>query len=288
MVTRELIIKNLKERGYKAEPTDITKNGALLKAIIMGEGKIRPTIYVDTYEAYTERFLDKIVTEIIAVYEQSKEEFTAANIPDNLCDWDFIKTRLQLCIQKQSEEDIVKRKFLDMEQYIRVALDEEHSFKIKESFLKNIGVDEDTLFVTAWELTKPTLVTIDMMEIMSQLMKLDAADLQELQEVAPEISQEIIITNQTKMFGAVAICDKELLAKIAEKYEADLIILPSSIHECIVIPVLESILGDKVNGNVLKEFSTMVSEVNATEVPQDIQLTNHSYMYIRETQEIIY
>ena len=70
----------------------------------------------------------------------------------------------------------------------------------------------------------------------------------------------------------------ELLAKIAEKAESDLYILPSSVHEVLVLKADNEIEP--------KELKTMVTEINGTEVAQDEVLTDNAYRYVRESGKL--
>ena len=71
---------------------------------------------------------------------------------------------------------------------------------------------------------------------------------------------------------------EELLAKIAEKAESDLYILPSSVHEVLVLKA-----DDEIGP---KELKMMVTEINGTEVAQDEVLTDNVYRYVRESGEL--
>ena len=47
MLTREMIINELKERCFVTKPVETIKNGVTLKGIALGEGSICPTIYTE-------------------------------------------------------------------------------------------------------------------------------------------------------------------------------------------------------------------------------------------------
>ena len=113
---KTMIIKGLNERGYKAEITTITKNGIVMTGVIIGDGVIRPTIYIDKY-LNTGNSLSEIVSDIINTYENTPKP--DINIK-NVMSWDYAKNNLRLCLQKKSDDDIIKRDFLDMEMYVRV------------------------------------------------------------------------------------------------------------------------------------------------------------------------
>ena len=261
---RELIIDELYERGYEASKVDVTKNGVVLKGIRLNNGEISPTIYTEQYEDYDN--VGMVVDEIIKAYEEALNSMPTLDM-SNIMDWEYVKTRLKLCIQRQGNEDIVKRNFLDLEQYVRVCVSEEATYKVIPEHLKKFGINEETLFHAAWECTKPTFTAMDMIEIMAEMMGIDAEELREMSKD----SVQIVITNKSKTNGATAMCDHELLDEIAKKYKADLVILPSSIHECIVIPF--------TTGMVFEDFNMMVKEVNETQVDPVEQLSDHAYYY---------
>ena len=90
-----------------------------------------------------------------------------------------------------------------------------------------------------------------------------------------------ILTNIYKTNGASALLYDGLLAQIADQFEQNFIILPSSIHELILIPV------DACNTNELEYYTQVVHEVNETQLADDEVLSNHAYFYRRSTKELI-
>lgn len=278
MLTRELIMNELRNRGYEVQSADVTKNGVKLQGISIGTETIRPTIYVDEM---LDKPLDEVVDNIICTYKETQKHPVSFN-PKEFMTWDNIKTKLQLCLQRKGNEDIVKRDFLDLEQYVRVIVDINEngtgSFKVQPSHLTILGITEEQLFNAAWDCTKPTLTSSDMIEVMAEMMGIS---IEEMKSEMEGIPTQIVISNQSKTHGAIAICDTEMLSQIANKYNADLIILPSSIHECIVMPQTKEDMR-------FNEFDNMVREVNETEVEPAEQLSDHAYRFNRDTREITY
>lgn len=256
------IIMELNNRGYKAESTTVVKNGIEKVGIIIGEGTIRPTIYPDLN--YT---VDECVSEIINIYE---------NIPkmdintDKIVKWDYAKNNLQLCLQRKTNENILKRDYLDMEMYVRVKVAEDATYKIKPEMFKEVS--EDEIFAKALLNAKENILVEDMAKMLANIMGCDISELPDMDE-----AKMIIVTNKEKVNGAVAICDKELLSNIAREYNSNLVILPSSIHECII----------HIDNNPdMEMYSNMVREVNKTQVEPEEVLSNHAYFFNKETCEI--
>lgn len=82
-----------------------------------------------------------------------------------------------------------------------------------------------------------------------------------------------VLTNRNRIFGAVEIMDVDTLQNISEKLADDFIVLPSSIHETIIIP--------SCNAPGYLELKSMVCEVNATQVDAEERLSDHIYRYDR-------
>ena len=80
-----------------------------------------------------------------------------------------------------------------------------------------------------------------------------------------------ILTNESRTFGAVAMLETELLRKFAEKVGEDFLVLPSSIHEVILVPV-----SNLPDSEYIKE---MIREINNTNVDPEEQLSNNYYYY---------
>ena len=89
----------------------------------------------------------------------------------------------------------------------------------------------------------------------------------------------IVVSNKTGHYGASTICDTEILGGLARDYESNLLIIPSSIHECIVIPINQLDME-------VEEATEIVKAVNTTEVPEEEILSDHVYIFNRETSKI--
>ena len=84
-----------------------------------------------------------------------------------------------------------------------------------------------------------------------------------------------MLTNRTGRYGAAGILDQETVRKFAggRRYH----ILPSSLHETIFIPAER---GKK------EELDRMVREINEAQVEKEERLSDHSYFYDGEKDEI--
>jgi hypothetical protein len=83
-----------------------------------------------------------------------------------------------------------------------------------------------------------------------------------------------VLTNESATNGATAICNDKKMREIAEMLDSDLIVLPSSIHEVIIMPKDDSLDIDSL--------IQMVQDINGSEVAADEILSNNVYVYSRE------
>ncbi|MFP3154459.1 DUF5688 family protein [Lachnospiraceae bacterium ZAX-1] len=83
-----------------------------------------------------------------------------------------------------------------------------------------------------------------------------------------------VLTNENKLNGASCLLYQDLLKDIATRFDSDFYILPSSIHEVLLVPV---------DGDCYRHvFTPMVLEVNDTEVRSEELLSDHVYYYSRK------
>lgn len=87
-----------------------------------------------------------------------------------------------------------------------------------------------------------------------------------------------VLSNREKVQGAAYMFDENILEKIAEKLNSSLIILPSSIHETIIMKETEDMDMDFMRG--------MVMDVNEMVVEPEQQLSDEIYHYDRETHTL--
>lgn len=87
-----------------------------------------------------------------------------------------------------------------------------------------------------------------------------------------------VLTNCTKIFGAACILYRGLLEEIYQKLGRNFFILPSSVHEVIVIP--------QVGFESAQRLLHMVTEVNRTQVHDEEVLANSVYYYNKEKKRL--
>lgn len=90
-----------------------------------------------------------------------------------------------------------------------------------------------------------------------------------------------LMSNQDATFGAFSIISgKGALRDFSEKIGRDIVLLPSSIHEWILVPADISANPD--------QLSCIIQQVNQEQVPGGEVLSDHPYIYWRDTDEITF
>ena len=106
----------------------------------------------------------------------------------------------------------------------------------------------------------------------------EGADVEEPEGTFCGIAMKIL-TNSRKTHGAACILDPGVLDGVAQEMGSDFFILPSSIHEVILLPVTGNEDHEK-----LKE---MIREVNSTQVAPEEVLSDTLYRYDRADERVV-
>lgn len=259
------IVEMLISRGYEAELRTIEKNNVKLNAIVMGRGEIRVVIYIDEIlseqESDDPENLDKIVNRVIDCYEkQDKHSFIDVN---RLLNYDFIVKNITIGLQQITSEEIAKRPtdFEGIEQYLMVQ-DEVYSFKVREEILSKAGIDINK----AWEIAMDNLTN----NIVYTSLKEDLEELTGCTSFLFSDCDITVVSNTKRYKGAAAILNRGALRAYAENNKIDkFFIIPSSIHECLLVP------GTKEFN--IEELTDMLRDINETYVDDIDVLSNYVY-----------
>lgn len=159
---------------------------------------------------------------------------------------------------------------------------ENASILIHNSHLDYWDISKDTLLLFAQHNT-PLLLPWHCEPLTDLLLSMLASLPGEMQKQALEpMGQEPIpmhvLTNDRCYFGACCILYPDVLKELSDKLGDNLFLLPSSIHEVILVPA-----SSAKEPAALRET---VHEVNITEVAQDEILSDSIYFYDRKTNQV--
>ena len=92
-----------------------------------------------------------------------------------------------------------------------------------------------------------------------------------------------ILTNHVKIHGASCMVYPGVLDEIANELNDDLVIIPSSIHEVLILPASEII-----DSYSMQDFADMIKDTNDTQLASDEVLSDHAYLYRKEARQIVF
>lgn len=269
------IVKELQERGYEAELHEIVKNGVNLKGIIIrGDGPITPILYTDDLIEAAEKCdqgVEEVADVLIEKYEQQKDIEIDVN---QLMSRETVLSHIYIGIQKKSDEKIEKKscELEGLEAYLYVkhsTNDRNYSLKLSIMLMDAINLSSDEAWQHAERNTFADGET-QIQNVASMLSGMEGIP-DEAMEMESDFPQLYVVTNRSKCRGASAILDKSVLKAFGKKHNTKkLAVIPSSIHEMLIIPY-----DEQVN---LDDLSLMVAEVNATQVEPEERLTDRAYL----------
>lgn len=235
---------------------------------------ISPTIYLE--EAYKEfqegTDLHKIVQEILEVYESAR--FSKRWETEKLREFEKIKKSI-LCklINREKNKEFLKDTpyipFFDLAIvcYVLIELSERGiaTMPVKTSQLEMWGIGEMELFQVAMENVQKQFPAelCRMKEVIAGMLGMNMPD--------EEDDFMYVLSNEMRSFGAICILYNHMLELIGEELMENYYIIPSSIHEMIIIP--ESKAPKR------EEIEQMVIEINETQVEEEEVLSNRVYFY---------
>lgn len=303
-IFRECVLKeiiNILGDGYNISLHEsIKNNGISLYSIIIKENgsMVSPSIYL---EEYYERYLTDIcdikiiVNEIIEFFRNHKDDIefdvkcfkNFENIRENVR-YKLINT------EKNSTflEKVPHIEFLDLSIIFYCIFKETsaytQSFTIQNSHLALWNIDKEKLFNIAKENTVRDcgFQIKNMNQIIGEMLyknfcseNITEDNFEEFLEKDESKTPMYVLTNNQKMFGAVCILYKNILQKFSEVLDNDFYIIPSSVHEVILIPYQSY--------EDVEIYNEMVQEVNRTSVMEEDRLSDHIYLYKRELNQIV-
>lgn len=281
--------------GVKASfYTSVKNNGKERNGIMVvsPEVNISPTIYL---EEFYERFqrgetLDKIVQDILSFYEVVKCETS----------WDISEFEQYEEIRNKVVFKLVhtgqNQKFLKNVPYIEM-LDLSIVFYVlwemnrggaatmlvTNEHLHYWNVDKQDLYQAACENVKRLLPAqlFTMRQTVEEILRplsVKPENLLDGQEDEPADFM-YVLSNPFRTFGAACMVYPEMLTMAGDILGENFYILPSSIHEVILVPESKS--------PEQKELDEMVAEINETQVAEEEILSNHAYFYDRKGKRLM-
>lgn len=276
------LYKAVKNNGKKKEGLIIHTPGA----------NVSPTIYLEEfYEEFEKgRELEELIKEILGFYEKVKC-ITCRDVAE-LEDYGNIRSRIAMkLVNREKNKELMKlvphREFLDLALvfYVLLGITEDGSttMQVYNEHLSRWGICEREI----WEDAKKNAMALLPAQLFTMRGILEADKDTEAQDKycgdllggkSMERDSMYVLSNTMQNLGAACIAYPGVLEMIGDILEEDYYILPSSIHEIVIVPASESLTPE--------EMDKMVAEINEAHVLEEEVLSNHAYFYKYEEKKL--
>lgn len=270
---------------YRVELKEVRKNnGVVLHGILASSPRqnVVPTIYLEGFlEAYESgTAFAAIIRQLVAIYRE--------DVPGGRIDMDFFKSfekvRDRICyrlIGRRENEELLRHmphmEFLDLAVCFFYAYNGEAlgegMIPIQDSHVRMWQTSAEELYRLA-EGNTPGIFPWEcnsLENILSEGGRGARGEDSEAEEGFGEVPMRVL-SNQRKLHGAACMLYPGVLESIAAGWQRGFYILPSSIHEVIL-------LMDDGNAGKAEELKKMIREVNSTQVAPEEVLSDNLYHY---------
>ena len=263
----EEVVRELNERGYSAQIAEVSKNGVPHVGVTVGEGAVRPNIYLDSFydkDCSVADTVDKVI-ELAESHKLSDDD--ADRYTSFINDRDYCLENAKIvCSKANTYQNCINRQENGIT--LTVVIDVSQSdigratCRVTPQLLATMNISEEELWRVAKANSEKDVEVKGMFDTLKELTGI-SPDFME----APEDEKMLVVSNHSKCHGAYSVFTETAKAEIKKRMNVDeVIVIPSSIHECLVVPN---------DGRMsMEEIAQMVKEINTTEVAEEDVLSD--------------
>ncbi len=296
MLVREEVEKRTGE-CYKVRLDDVRKNnGVVLRGITVtqDDSNISPTIYLNSYyEEYIKgrATLINVVNDVMDTYHRNKVNQSV----DMRYFLNYESVRQKIIYKlvntgknKELLEDIPHIEFLDLSIVFQCLVTQEDfgraSILIHNVHLKLWDVSVEILYQAAKENTQQLqgYEIKGMTEVLQEIMCAEDSENFTEDNERSSFSGSVpmyVLSNKSRVDGAACMLYPNLIQDFAEAIQSSFYIIPSSIHELLLLPTRH--LEES------QEIKSMIREINDTQVSAEEILSYSLYLYDKEERRIL-
>ena len=264
-------------------------NGRALTGIMIKPSKdspIAPVMYADEFIGEYEdgrKSIEDIAKELVeaSFRELNGKDSSISLSKEAILGGAFLQA-IGADANKEMLSTVPNEKILDIAIIVRTKLSVfgiDGSTTITNQMIESYGITKEELFDAAKKNATGSFMCVPVEQLMMSISgQIDDDDIDENAESDIGDHGLYVATNRSKMFGASVIAFPELLEKYAKRLGGSVYILPSSIHEVMVLKKNPSVDPD--------DLHSMVIEINRTQVTPEEVLTDSVYEYDIDTKEL--
>ncbi|MDE7322567.1 MAG: hypothetical protein K2N73_07495 [Lachnospiraceae bacterium] len=283
--------------SYKVRINDVRKNnGVILRGltVMQDDSNISPTIYLNNYyEAYEngEATLVNVVNDVMDTYHRNKvnQSVDMRYLMNYACVREHVIYKL-VNTEKNMEllKDIPHVEFLDLSIVFQCLVAKEcfgtASILIHNAHMKLWDISIMELFRAAKENTQRIqgYEIKGINDVICEIMEEDAVEEFDYDDCMAEFADSVpmyVLSNKSRVEGAACMLYPDLIKDFAKALGSSLYIIPSSIHELLLLPVK--------NTNESEDIKSMIREINDTQVKMEEILSYSLYLFDKEKEKIV-
>ena len=280
---------------YDIEKIDINHvektNGVMRTGLVVlpaGE-RISPSIYLESFYAEYENGVDmeSILQEISSEYMDAHKLMLHNDIgmlADNMDASGLFLKVVNYSRNRERLQNVVYERYMDLALEVRMLFGSNEdgiaSASVTYEFLERLDMSRKEAFERARENT-PELFPVQFDKLSSILSNKGMID-EEIKDMEDMMPPVYVLSNMQNVNGAIYIAYEDVIAKIMQEnhINEDMYILPSSVHELLLIPA-----GDETDA---RQLQMMVQDVNRCgAVSQEDYLSDNVYRYNAAEREIL-
>jgi len=280
--------------SYDIEKIDISRvektNGVMLTGLVVVpvEKRISPSIYLENFYAEYEMGVDmesimrKISNKYMEAHElMLKNDFN--RLADNMDASGLFLKAVNYSRNKERLQGVVYEHYMDLALEVRMLFggneDGVASASVTYELLERLDMSRKEAFEQAKKNT-PHLFPVQFDTLSNILRNKDMID-EEIGDMEDMMPPVYLITNKQNVNGATYIFYENVITQIMQEkhISEDMYILPSSVHEILLIPV-----GEETD---IRMLQMMVQDVNRCAVSQEEYLSDNVYRYDASEREIL-
>lgn len=270
------------EQGATLEKVDVPKNNEIWKGITVrfGEDPIAPTLYPERYREEVSYGSPLVETAKRALEEamdgvRKMGKTFSMSLFNREHAKDFLRAAV---VHYENNREMLKRtpheRIADLAVYARWDFGNGATARITDESLSCLAMTKEEMLKMAKEGTARRVKFQSMDEVIREMYRFDGMEEEMEDSIMASLPSSPLSVLSTKdgLDGAALIADRKILKSIHEKMGEDFYILPSSVHELLLLPKSEG-MGDP------KELKAIVSAINNEQVAPQDRLSDNVYQF---------
>lgn len=263
------------------------------------DSQITPIINLDElYEKYGQHeeldMLMEVANDVTRFYE-NEDRIQVENMRKEAMqvqdDYEYAKGKLFLSMasmpRKESKIFSPHKQVGDLQVHVRIMIGQvwlqneavNASIVVNENLLKKWDKSFDEVYEDATRNMQNILPTI-----IEPIEEVFGKMLQDMDFAFMDESPLLIVRNQSMNHGAANLFLPGVMDEVAERVGGSYMILPSSVHEVLILPPVMMERG--LDADMIAEIEAMIHEINEAVVSPEDRLSDHAYYYDAERKEL--